>query len=201
MRVFFCCKSLGMLFVLSFGMAYAQDTNFATGPQYLINGDPTNHASPLFARSISTPSMSLAGPPPQAGASNSTEGLSAGADTQTFPPQPHPAVNLSPIYYTEVSPSDLTLSFLAEPFPGLLQQTSPTLSPEPSPMRLPQLSPGQLPPSILDSGVWQITTAQALRERGYGITVAEAAAFDKSRTRRATHVYTNDDVRRLHGSD
>jgi len=178
MRVSFCCKFLGTLFVLSFGIALAQDTNFATGPQYLINGDPTNHASPLFARSISTPSMSLAGPPLETGASNSTEGLIAGADTQTFVPQPHPAVNLSPIYYTEVSPSDLTLSFLAEPFPAK-----------------------SLPPSILDSGVWQMTTAQALRERGYGITVAEAAAFDKARTRHATHTYTNADTDRLRGGN
>ena len=201
MRVSSCCKFLGTLFVLSFGLAFAQDTNFATGPQYLINGDPTNHASPLFAHSISTPSMSLTGPPLEAGASNATEGLIAGADTQTFVPQPHPAVNLSPIYYTEVSPSDLTLSFLAEPFPGLLQQTSPILSPQAPPIRLPEPSSDQLPPGILGSGVWQMTTAQALRERGYGITVAEAAAFDKARTRRATHIYTNADTDRLHGSD
>lgn len=193
MRVSFCCMFLGTAFVLSFGTAFAQDTNFATGPQYLINGDPTNHASPLFARSISTPSMSLAGPPLEAGASNSTEGLIAGADTQTFVPQPHPAVNLSPIYYTEVSPSDLTLSFLAEPFPGLPQQTPPTPLPEPSSNRL--------PPSVLDNGVWLMTTAQALRERGYGITVAEAATFDKARTRHATHIYTNADTDRLHGGD
>jgi hypothetical protein len=193
MRVSSCCKFLATLFVLSFGIALAQDTNFATGPQYLINGDPTNHASPLFAHSISTPSMSLAGPPLETGASNSTEGLIAGADTQTFVPQPHPAVNLSPIYYTEVSPSDLTLSFLAEPFPGL--------SPEPSPIPLAQPSPKSLPPSILDSGVWQMTTAQELRERGYGITVAEAAAFDKARTRHATHTYTNADTDRLRGGN
>ena len=134
MRVFFCC----LLIVLStIGIALAQDTNFAAGPQYLMNPG----ASPLLARSISTPSLSLTGPPLEAGASNATEGLIAGADTQTVMPQPHPAVNLSTIYYTEVSPSDLTLSFLAEPFPGLLQQTSPTLPAEPSPIRPPEPSP------------------------------------------------------------
>lgn len=201
MRVSFCCKFIGMLFVLSLGVVFAQDTNFATGPQYLMNPDPTNHASSLFARPISTPSLSLTGPPPVTGASNATEGLIAGADTQTFVPQPHPAVNLSTIYYTEVSPSDLTLSFLAEPFPGLPQQTSPILPAEPSPIRPPEPSSDQLPPSILDNGVWQMTSIQALRERGYGITLAEAAAYDKARTRHATHIYTNADTNRLHGTD
>jgi hypothetical protein len=46
-----------------------------------------------------------------------------------------------------------------------------------------------------------MTTAQALRERGYGITVAEAAAFDKARTRHATHTYTNADTDRLRGGN
>ena len=46
-----------------------------------------------------------------------------------------------------------------------------------------------------------MTTVQALRERGYGITLAEAAAYDKTRTRHATHVYTNADTNRLHGGD
>jgi hypothetical protein len=194
MRVFFCC----LLIVLSaISMAFAQDTNFAAGPQYLMNPG----ASPLLARSISTPSLSLTGPPLEAGAGNATGGLIAGADTQTFVPQPHPAVNLSPIYYTEVSPSDLTLSFVAEPFPGLVQQTSAILPPQPSPIRPVEPSSNQLPPSIFDNGVWLMTTAQALRERGYGITVAEAAAYDKARTRHATHIYTNADTDRLHGGN
>ena len=41
----------------------ARTRTFATGPQYLMNSDPTNLASPLFARPISTPSLSLTGPP------------------------------------------------------------------------------------------------------------------------------------------
>jgi hypothetical protein len=194
MRVFFCC----LLIVLSaISMAFAQDTNFAVGPQYLMNPG----ASPMLARSISTPSLSLSGPPLEAGASNATGGLIAGADTQTVVPPPHPAVNLSPIYYTEVSPSDLTLSFVAEPFPGLVQQTSAFLPPQPSPIRPVEPSSNQLPPSIIDNGVWQMTTARALSERGYGITVAEAAAYDKARTRHATHIYTNADTDRLHGGN
>jgi len=190
----FCCT---LLILSTQGIAFSQDTNFAVGPQYLMN-----HGSPLLARSISTPSMSLAGPPLEVGASNATENLVAGADNQTVVPQPHPNVNLAPIYYTEVSPSDLKLSFLAEPFPGLLQlpqQPSAILSPQPSPSVSPEPSSNLLPPSILDNGVWQMTNAQELRERGYGITVAEAAAYSKARARRATHIYTNADTDRLHG--
>ncbi len=194
MRVPLFCAFCCMLFAMSsLGPAsFAQDTNFATGPQYLMQG------SPLFAHPISTPTQSLSGPSLDIGASNATEGLIAGADNQTVVPQPHPDVNLSPIYYTEVFPSDLKLSFLAEPFPGL-PQPSIILPPQPSPSRLPEPSSSRLPASILDAGVWQITSAQALRERGYGATLAEAAAQGKARNRHATHVYTNADVDRLHG--
>jgi ribosomal protein L3 len=59
-------------------------------------------------------------------------------------------------------------------------------------------SPNELPVTILDTGVWQVTTAQALRERGYGVTLVEAAAYGKARVRHATHVYTNADIERLH---
>jgi hypothetical protein len=56
----------------------------------------------------------------------------------------------------------------------------------------------ELPASILDTGVWQLTTAQALRERGYGVTLPEAAAYGKAHTGHASHVYTNADIDRLH---
>lgn len=53
-----------------------------------------------------------------------------------------------------------------------------------------------LPASILNVGV-EITDAQSLRERGYGVTLGEAAAFSKVHKKRAAHVYTNADVARL----
>jgi hypothetical protein len=187
-----------MLLAFSVGVALGQDTNFATGPQYLMQG------SSLFARPLSTPSMSLAGPPLEVGASDATENLIAGADNQTVVPQPHSKLDLSPIFYTEVFASELTPSFsLAEPFPGLqgLPSLSPSLQPSSSipPSTLPEASSNPLLPNILDSGVWQVTNAQELRERGYGITEGEAAAYGKARTRHATHIYTNADVNRLHG--
>jgi hypothetical protein len=170
MRVSIAYTFLGTLLVLSAGgTAFAQDTNFSTGPQYLMNG------SPLFARSISTPTLALPAPPREIGASNATEGLRAGAENQTAVPPTHPDANLFPIYYGTTPPSVIEISFSSGPF------STP------------------LPPSILDDGVWEITTAQALRERGHGVTLAEAAAHGKAGMRHATRVYTNADVERLHG--
>lgn len=170
MRVSLCC----MLLVLStLGIAFGQDTNFPSGPQYLMNG------SPLFARSISTPSISLTGPPLQVGASNATGVLIAGAENQTvLAPDPNapPRVDLFPIYYGTRAPSVIEISSSSEP------------------------SSNELPPSILDTGVWEMTTAQALRARGYGVTLVEGAAYGRAHTRRATRTYTNADIDRLHSS-
>jgi hypothetical protein len=58
----------------------------------------------------------------------------------------------------------------------------------------------ELPASILDTGVWELTTVQALRQRGYGVTLPEAAADSRAHIRHATHVYTNADIDRLHGA-
>jgi len=171
MRVPLCCT---LLVISAVGMALGQDTNFATGPQYLMSFGPTNQGSPLFAQSISTPSLSLTGPPLEVGASNATENLVAGADNHTASPQFEPPPDLFPIYYGGAPASVIEISFPSEP---------------PS---------NQLPPSILDTGVWQTTTAQALRERGYGVTLGEAAAHSKAHMGHATHIYTDADIARLH---
>ncbi len=164
----------------SIGIAFSQDTNFATGPQYLMN-----YGSPLLARSISTPSLSLASPPIEVGASDATGVLSAGAsDQNVLPPSPDalPKIDLFPIFY-------------GGPPVGENGQISFSYATEPS-------SPSdEIPPSISDSGVEQMTTAQDLRARGYGTTVAEAAAEAKERIRHANHIYTNADAARLHGGD
>ena len=170
MRVPFGCT---LLVLSALASAFGQDTNFATGPQYLMN-----YGSPLFARPISTPSLSLAGPPLEAGASDATEGLVTGADTRTALAQRAAEPNLFPIYYGAPPASVIEISF-----------------PESSSA----LSLGELPPSILDTGVWQMTTAQALRARGYGVTLREAGAYARAQTRHATHVFTNADIDRLRG--
>ncbi len=158
-----------LIVLAALGTAFGQDTNFSTGPQYLMNS-----GSPMFARPISTPSLSLASPPLEVGASNATEGLIAGVDNQTASrPQALPTAAFDPIDHG-VAPTDvIEISFTA------------------SPSR-------ELPASIVDVGVWQVTTAQALRERGYGVTLGEASAYGKSHAGHATRVYTNSDIDRLH---
>jgi hypothetical protein len=173
MRVFSCC----MFLVLStLGIAFGQDTNFPTGPQYLMNSDSMKNGS-LFLRTISTPGMSLTDPALEVGATNATGVLIAGAENQTvLPPGPSdlPKADLFPIFYGEPTASTIEISFLAEP------------------------SANEFPAGIFDTGVWQITTAQALRERGYGVSLVEGAAYGKAHTRHANRVYTNADIDRLH---
>jgi hypothetical protein len=150
------------------GTAFGQDTNFATGPQYLMN-----YGSPLFARPISTPSLSLSGPPLEVGATIATADLIAGAQIQTTSPSEAdalPIVDFFPIYYGTTPVQLIEISFRER---------------------------AELPASILDAGVWEFTTAQALRERGIGVTLGEAAAYSKSRTGHANRVYTNTDIERL----
>lgn len=166
MRVLSCC----ILVLSAVGLSLGQDTNFATGPQYLMLGPL------LFARSISTPSLDLSGPPLEVGASNATENLVAGADNYTASAKFETPASLLPIYNGGALASVIEISFPSEP------------------------SSNQLPASILDTGVSQITTVQALRERGYGVTLGEAAAYSKAHIGHATHIYTDADIARLHRS-
>jgi hypothetical protein len=155
--------------------AFGQDTNFATGPQYLITT-----ASPMFARPISTPTLSFASPPLEVGADNATARLTAGAENQTVllpAAGALPQVDFFYFYYGTPPLSVIEISF-AEP----------------------SSAHRELPASILDTGVGELTTAQALRERGYGVTLPEAAAYGRAHIRPATHIYTNADIDRLHGA-
>jgi hypothetical protein len=166
-----------MLLVIFAGIAFGQDTNFPSGPQYLLNSDPMKSGSPFFVRPISTPSLSLAAAPLEVGASNATGALVAGAGNQSvLPPNPYalPKIDLLPIYYGAPPASVVEISFA------------------------PESSANELPASILGTGVWQMTTAKALRERGYGVTLVEAASYGKAQTRHVNRVYTNADIDRLH---
>lgn len=163
--------SLLAIFLLMLpAFAFAQDTNFNNGPQYLLLG------SPMLARSISTPSYSLAGPPLEVGAHNATAGLHAGTeDHYQSPPNPDalPKVDFFPIYYGNPSFSVIEISFSSE------ASTKP------------------ISDRFLNSDV-QIGDLETLHDRGYGMTLAEAAASSKKKTGHAIHVYTNADVERLH---
>jgi len=169
------------LLIALVGIAAAQDTNqdtnqnashdtsFSFGPQYLI----TSSFSPLFARPIATPSLSLAAPLPEI---QSLPAIGPVVENQPFVANselPRQA-DLFPIYY-------------GAPMTSVVEITSA----EP---------PRSLPASIVDSGVTGITDAQSLRERGFGVPLGDTAAFWKSHKPRAPRVYTNVDVQRLRPS-
>jgi hypothetical protein len=157
---FFC-----LLFALV-GISAAQDTNFPVGPQYLLTG------SPILARPIATPTLSLDTPLPPI--PNLPE-VGPPITDQPFIPNPElQEPNLLPIFYGYPMPSLVVL-----------------ILPE---------SPTELPRSIVEAGVTGMTDVQSLQERGYGVTLGESASFWKSHKPRAPRVYTNADVERLHGS-
>ena len=176
MRTLGLC-SLAVFLMTAFGLG--QEMNFGNGPQYLLTT-----GSPSFARPISTPQYVIDYPPLQVGASDATEGLITGAENRivtTDQPDAPPPVDLFPIYYgthsQTPSASVIEISFA--------QSGSANSSTE-------------IPESILDTGKSQVTTAQALRARGYGITLAEAAQNSKANARRADRVYNNADIARMH---
>jgi len=181
MRVIFGCAFVA---IFAAGIALSQDTNFSNGPQYLLSSvpDARSASSDFFVRSISTPSVSLSGPALEVGASNSTGDLNAGAEAQTIVvPEavalPH--ADLSSIYYDGHAANVIEISLPAE------SSTS--------------IASTAIPQSILDIGVGRIIESKDLRESDNGVTLPAAAAYGREHVRRATHVYTNADIDRLHG--
>ena len=157
---------LSCLLLALVGISAAQDTNFSVGPQYLLTG------SPMLARSIATPTLSLETPLPPI-PDLPEIGPVIGTQPYISNPELQHQADLYPIYYGYPMASVVELS-----------------SVEP---------PRELPASLVDSGVAMID-APSMRERGYGATLGEVAIFWKTHKPRATRVYTNADVERLHGS-
>jgi hypothetical protein len=132
-----------------------------------------NFGSPMFAQPIATPTLSLDTPLPPL-PSFPEVGPVIGNQPYIANPELQHQADLFPIYY-------------GYPMPSVVE----IVSSEPSP---------ELPASIVDPGVTGITTAQSLRESGYGAPLGDIAAFWKSHRPHAPRVYTNADVERLHGS-
>jgi hypothetical protein len=154
-----------LLFVLA-GISAAQDMNFAVGPQYLMTS-----GSPLFARPIATPTLSLDAPLPSL---PSLPEVGPPVADQPFVPNPEiQGPDLLPIYY-------------GYPMPSVVELTSTEAASE-------------VPQSIINAGAVGMTNVQSLRERGYGVTLGESALFWKSHKLPASRLYTNADVERLHG--
>jgi hypothetical protein len=133
----------------------------------------TSGFSPLFNRPIATPSVSLEVPLPEI---QSLPAIGPVVENEPFTTNPElpRQPDLFPIYY-------------GYPMPSVIEITSA----EP---------PRALPASIVDAGVTGFTDAQSLRERGYGVPLAETAAFWKAHKPHAPRVYTNADVQRLRPS-
>ena len=165
-RAPFALPAIGMLLTF-LGSAAAQDTNFATGSQYLaIQG------SPLFARPISTPSLSL--------------------ETQMERPTEHVATAESPVEGAVPPPEiqadqpprvDFFALYYASPL-GKISELEPPAE-------------NQSSENFFDSGVSQLLDARAIRGLGYGLSLAEASAQQKSRKPLSPHTYTNEDIERL----
>jgi hypothetical protein len=167
------CACVGLL-VLVAGSCAAQETNFSIGPQYLMTS-----GSPMFARPIATPSLSFETPMPQAAVSEAGAEPASRAQVEVISAvlEAQRQMALMSIYYGVPSVNVIEISF-REPAGE-------------------ELSRPVFPASITESGVTELTDAEALRHRGYGVTLAEAAQLWKSGKRPAPHVYTNSDLERL----
>ena len=193
------------LVVLSLiGISSAQDTNFSQGPQYLITGSNT------FLSPISTPTLSLGAPLSPIRDTDFSQGPQylATGDATFLHPISTPIVSLEaplpPIpSLPEVGPTVTEQSYVSNPDLQHVANLYPIYYGYPmiSVVELTGAEPSQpLPASIAGVGYTVIADPQTLRERGYGVTVGEAASYWKAHKPRATHVYTNADIERLHRS-
>jgi len=179
----------GLLLVLAGiclnGISAAQDTNFSSGPQYLMN-----YGSPLLFQPLTTPTLSLSSPLP------SLNGLAEEGSGEPSSPALGGLQNQAQInrVYYGVSPT------AGESAPSAQTETSEPVAANPSEIELSSAEPrAPLPSSILNVGVTGIADAQSLRDSGYGATLGEVAAFWKAKNSHASRIYTNADIARLHG--
>jgi hypothetical protein len=166
----FCC-----LLVL-LGVSAAQDSNFPVGPQYLMN-----YGSPIFARPIATPSLTLDATVVVSDMTPQDNVAAANNETVASVPEFPPQADLLPIYYDVPRISVIELSFRE---PG---ERSTSLH--------------SLPISFVENGVVELTDEQSLRLRGYGVTLPEAAVYWKAHHVSPPRVYTNADAERLRSRD
>jgi len=126
-------------------------------------------SSTLFLRPIATPSLSLGAPAP------------------TIPNLPEVGASVSDQQYT-VTPGSQNQADLFSIYYGYPRIVT---------VELTSTEPRELPAGIVDVGV-RMTTPQALYELGFGTTLGEVSSFWKTHKPRAEHVYTNQDIERLH---
>jgi hypothetical protein len=167
----------GVLFTAAMCPAQSTDTNFANGPQYLINPGST----PDLLHSIATPTLSLSTPLASTPTASPEEG-SGEPHTPAFPDLQTQA-QIDQIYW---GVSDVNAQ----------SAENTRVSGE---VELSSQSATSPPLSFFNAGVTGMIDAQALRERGYGVPLGDVAAFWKVNKRQATRAYTNADIARVHG--
>jgi hypothetical protein len=199
------------LVLISCGWCAAQDTNFAAGPQYLIN-----YGSPLFLHSIETPSLSLSTPPatnPGAPAEEGTGEPSSpavgGLKSQSTVDRIYWGVNTisanvgeMPGVESSASPSNTSSSSASSAGASSSSSSSSTSAEaatagKSSEIELSSAEPSRpLPSSIVDVGVAAVMDAQSR----YGTPLGEVAAYWKANKPQVSRVLTNADIARLHNN-
>jgi hypothetical protein len=200
---------LCFLFFALAGLAHSQDTDFAAGPQYLVP-----NVSPLFLRSIATPSLSF-GP----GLSESYATVAELSPSQVPQPLSETPENvyLGDVYWGTHPPSEvvarrvdtpsLTPEQTAENYYGTAEIAENALSVPPSVPIAQVLPPStieiasvnlvpNLPPSIINAGVTGTADVQSLLNRGYGVSLGDLASKWKAQRGSAVRKFTNNDLHR-----
>ena len=197
--------SLVLFFLSLTGFSFAQDTTFSQGPQYLIV-----NSSQMFFHPIATPTLSFSST-----ISDPYTGTELAPSQVASPTTAPPSAFLGDVYWGERNPSEAMQPRISTPILTAEQtafytyatanEVAAALSAPPVvPLELPTGSsvivitsaqmPANLPTSIFDPGVSGIIDPESLRERGYGVSLGEFAAHLREHNRRATHVFTNEDL-------
>jgi hypothetical protein len=167
-----------LVIVTAICSAQSPDTNFSSGPQYLITS-----GSPDLLHSIATPSLSLSAPLEAVPTASPEEG-SGEPHTPAFPDLQTQA-QVDRIYWGVSDVNARTVPGENTPVSGEFELSSRAAI--------------VFPANIFNAGVTGITDAEVLRKSGYGAPLGDVAAFWKVNKRQATRAYTNADIARLHG--
>jgi hypothetical protein len=195
-------RSVIFSFLILTGISLAQDTNFSTGPQYLVTSNMG-----MFLKPISTPSLSLGETQPAANEITPTE-LPTTSETPT-PFIPTSQTFFSNVYWGDHSASQIEDRRITTPSMSLSTSENTVKPTEIEESTSPQAiegsrvieissaaMPTNLPASIFNTGVTGMTDPQSLMERGYGLSLGEFAAFQKAHKKSSTRVLTNEDLQR-----
>ena len=203
------------MFLLA-GISVAQEVSAPVGPSYLLPVPATGNL--VMLGSIATPSMSLS--------TTGLAGTSAVPQVMQVPEFAPPSTYayLDNVYWGEHPPTpifgnrvetpsmtpDETQWYMravetgglepSAPFPEKFDVTILEGAEVPAPTEFIELQggpvPANLPASILNTGVTGEINHQWLLQRGYGVSLAEAAAYWKTHKPSAPRVFTNQNLKR-----